>query len=517
MVIASQQRINDMAWNRQFLKFWIKDRRLLDRDVNDGRLDDTRIHAAINDALREVASRCGMLGEIRDLPLRAGQWEYPMPDDINDIRSVWFIDTNGTRIPVRYLSNAAFLSWRDPDDDTSIQPSFFTYPAFQGRVLSFRANAPPVLDFVEQSWVTTARIRTVQDSGINLGLTLEGIYVEPGMVVANITDGSIGYVEVVDITTNTSTGTATAGTNTNTLVDSTATFVADGVAVGDAICTPSTGVVSGYAFVTEVTSNTELAYAGFQSSGSALRFDVGDNYKVGKAQEIRLSEAPPHPGLRDGSSNTFAVGSTKATITGTTFTDTTVTGSATTGAESGDLAVASGGSHALVGGVDDNELTVDKWIGGTPSAGEEVTVKVCDKYQVQTDFRIERVLRIGPTPSNSDSIGSESLQILCNTEPRLPTQDDDPIELPRKFERPILACLRWKAAERAGDEDAKVDRFELRYDTIVRTYQGDIYRPPLDEPISAWGLRRRGNRFRDRRFQDSRGIAYDIDTAGTYL
>jgi hypothetical protein len=504
-------------WNRRFLKFWIKDRRLLDRETNDGRLDDTRIHAAIDDALRDVAGRCGLLGETRTMPLRAGQWEYPMPDDINDIRSVWFIDTNGTRVPVRYLSNSAFIAWRDPDDDSSIQPSFFTYPYFQGRVLSFRANAPPVLDFIDQSWVTTARIRTVQDSGINFGLTLSGERIKPGMVVSNITDGSIGYVEVVDITTNKSTGAATAGTNTNTLVDSTATFVTDSVAIGDAICTPDTGVVTGYAFVKAITNQTTLVYEGFQSSGSALRFDVGDTYKVGEAQEIRLSEATPHPGLRDGSSNTFAVGSAKATITGTTFTDTTVTGSATTGAESGDIAIASGGSHGLVGGVDDNELTVDKWIGGTPTAGETVTVKVCDKYQVQTDFRIERVLRIGPTPSNSDAVGSESLEILCNTEPRLPTQDDDPIELPRKFERPIQACLRWKAAERAGDEDAKVDRFELRYDTIVRQYQGDVYRPPLDAPLSAWSLRNRAGRFRGRRYTDSRGIPYDIDTAGTYL
>jgi hypothetical protein len=434
-----------MAWNRRFLKFWIKDRRLLDRETNDGRLDDIRIHAAIDDALRDVAGRCGLLGETRTMPLRAGQWEYPMPDDINDIRSVWFIDTNGTRVPVR------------------------------------------------------------------------GERIKPGMVVSNITDGSIGYVEVVDITTNKSTGAATAGTNTNTLVDSTATFVTDSVAIGDAICTPDTGVVTGYAFVKAITNQTTLVYEGFQSSGSALRFDVGDTYKVGEAQEIRLSEATPHPGLRDGSSNTFAVGSAKATITGTTFTDTTVTGSATTGAESGDIAIASGGSHGLVGGVDDNELTVDKWIGGTPVAGETVTVKVCDKYQVQTDFRIERVLRIGPTPSNSDAVGSESLEILCNTEPRLPTQDDDPIELPRKFERPIQACLRWKAAERAGDEDAKVDRFELRYDTIVRQYQGDVYRPPLDAPLSAWSLRNRAGRFRGRRYMDSRGIPYDIDTAGTYL
>lgn len=506
-----------MAWDRQELKNWIKDRRLLDRDKNDGRLDDSRIHEAINDTLRDVAGRCGMLGEYRRLALRSGQWEYPMPDDINDIRRLWFVDTNGTRIPMSYVSSAKFLSWRDPDGDTSIQPSSYTYPAFQGQVLAFRADAPPVLDFVEQSWVTTSSIRTVIDSGMNFGLTRSGKRVEPGMIVANITDGSIGYVEVLDITTTKSNGTADAGTNTNTLVDTGSTFSSDGVAVGDIICTPSTGVVTGYAFVTEVTNETTLIYEGFQSSNGALRFDKDDTFKVGQATEIRLSEATPHPGLRDGSSNNFAVGSTKATITGTTFTDTTVTGSSTDGAESGDIAVASGGSHGLVGGVEDNELTVDKWIGGTPPDAESVTVKEADKYQVQTDFRIERVIQIAPTPSADDATGSESVEILCNCEPRFPTQDDDPIEIPRNYERPIHACLEWKAAERAGDEQGAVDRLEVKYERIVVSYQGDINRPPIEEPISAWGNRRRGRGIGERRFEDSRGIPWDISTAGTIL
>lgn len=499
-----------MAWDRQELKNWIKDRRLLDRDKDDGRLPDDFIHTAINDALRDVADRCDMLGETRTMPLKAGQWEYPMPDDINDIRSVWFVDTNGTRIPVTYLSNSKFTAWRDPDDDQSTQPSYFTYPAFQGEVLSFRANAPDLSDYVPQSWVTTASIRTAIDSGINFGLTLSGKRIEPGMILVNITDGSIGYVEVVDITTNKSSGTATAGTNTNTLVASAEDFVSDGVAVGDIICTPSTGVVTGYAFVKEVTNLTTLVYEGFQSSGTALRFEPTDTIKVGVATEIRLSEATPHPGLRDGADNTFDVGAVKATITGTTFTNTTATGSDTSGAESGDIAIASGGSHGLVSGVDDNELTVDRWIGGLPSAGESVVARVCDKYQVQTDFRIERVMKIGPTPSTSDTTGSESLEILCNTVPRFPVQDDDPIEIPQKFERPIRACLMWRAAERAGDDQNSVDRLETKYDAVVRRYQGDIYETPLDEPMSAWSNRHRGARMRERRFEDSRGIPWDI-------
>jgi len=506
-----------MGWDRQEIKNWIKDRRLLDRDKDDGRLPDSFIHTAINDTLRDVAARCSMLGETRRMALRSDQWEYPMPDDINDIRSVWFIDTNGIRVPMNYLSNSKFLAWRDPDDDTSIQPSFFTYPAFQGRVLSFRANAPDTSDYVGQSWVTTDSIRTLIDSGINLGLTLDGTRIEPGMIVVNLTDGSIGYVEVLDVSTNKSSGAATAGTNTNTLIASAEDFVTDEVAVGDIICTPATGVVTSYAFVKEVTNLTTLVYEGFQSSGTALRFEEGDPIKVGRATEVRLSEATPHPGLRDGADNTFDVGSAKAIITGTTFTNTTVTGTSTDGAESGDIAIASGGSHGLISGVAALVLTVDRWIGGLPVDGESVTAKECDKYQIQTDFRIERILQIGPTPSASDDAGSESLEILCNTVPRFPTQDDDPIEIPRQFERPIQACLMWKAAERAGDDQSSVDRLEAKYDLIVRRYQGDINRPPIEEPITAWGNRRGGARLRERRFEDSRGIPWDISSAGTNL
>ena len=498
-----------MAWNRLYLKHWIKDRRLLPRDREDGRLTDDRIHEAINDTLNAVALDCNLLGERVRLALRAGQWEYPMPDNITDIRRAWFINSNGTRNPLGYVSNARFIDWRDPVDDDSTEITHFSYPHFQGRTLAFRADAPDTEDYVTQSWVTSSSIRTVIDSGINFGKTLDGTKLEPGMVVYNLTDDSYGYVEVLDTLTNTTTGTATSGTSTDTLEDTGKDFTALGVAVGDIICTPSTGVVTSYAFVKTV-GTTTLTYESFQSSGSALRFESGDTYKVGKAQKIRLSEDTPHPGLREGAANTFSAGSAKATITGTTFTATTVTGSSTSGAEAGDIAIASGGSHAKVGSVADLSLTVDKWIGGIPTAGETVTVRECDKYQVQTEFRVEKVLWLKPTPSSSDTVGDESIELLVNSMINLPEEDDDPIEIPERYVDPILACLEWKAAERAGDARNVVDGLRAVYKFTVRSYTGDIYRPPVEHTMTAWGNRGYSGQGMGVKHQTLSGAKYDL-------
>jgi len=78
----------------------------------------------------------------------------------------------------------------------------------------------------------------------------------------------------------------------------------------------------------------------------------------------------------------------------------------------------------------------------------------------------------------------------------------------------MVACLAWKAAERSGDEQTKVDRLEVKYEAIVRNYQNDVYRPPLDTILSAWGNRLYAGRSGGRRYTDSRGIAYDVSDLG---
>jgi hypothetical protein len=499
-----------MAWDRQYLKDWIKDRRLMPRDKDDGRLPDSLINDAINDSLEAVGLRCSLIGNLRRFPLVADQWQYPMDDDVWDIRSAWYISSSGNRQPLAYISSNQLLDWRNPATDVSNEPIWFSYPHYQGRVLQFWAGATPVYDYIDASWVTASKIRTVEDSGVNFGKILDGTRIKPGDVVHNPTDDSYGYVEVLDTITNTTTGTATSGTSTNTLENTGKDFTALNVEVGDVICTPSSGVVTGYAFVKTVGTDT-VTYEDYYSSDGSLRFASGDTYKIGKAQKIRLSEATPHPGLREGATNDFTVGSVKATITGTTFTDTTVTGSSTDGAEEGDVAIASGGSHATVSGVDDNELTVDKWIGGNPSTAETVTVKECDKYQVETNFQIERVIWLSPTPSGSDGVGDESIEILCNVQGHMPTKDSDPIELHIRYKEPILAALEWKAAERAGEDSGTIDRLETKYETKVSGFTGDVYRPPENHIMTVISNRRRGRRFGESRYMTRDGWKWDVD------
>ena len=154
-------------------------------------------------------------------------------------------------------------------------------------------------------------------------------------------------------------------------------------------------------------------------------------------------------------------------------------------------------------------MTVDKWIGGTPAGAETVTVKECDKYQIQTNFRLERVLWLGPTPSNNDAIGSESIEILCNTRPILPTKDSDPIEIPIRYMEPLQACLEWKAAERAGDESNTVINHKAVYELVVKQFQRDVYRPPTEATISAWRNRMYSGRRRGVRDQTPSGVKFD--------
>jgi hypothetical protein len=484
-----------MAWNRLYLKNWVKDIYGLPREKEDGLLTDERIYDAIDDSLKEVAYFLDLLTVERSMALRAGQWQYPVPDDIQDLVEVFYEDSSGTRYELRQIPSDKFMDGRDPEDDTATQPLFYCLPGYQARVYQFYAIAPDTDDYVANSYVTTESIRTIIDSGINFGLTMEGTYINPEDLVHNITDKSSGYVEVLDIDTTKSSGTATGATSTEKLVDSGADFVTDGVAVGDIICTPSTGVVTSYAFVTEV-DTTELTYTSMK--GDADYFASADLYKVGKATRIRLSAGTPHRGLRDGADNSFDVGSAKATITGTTFTSTTVTGSATSGAETGDTAIASGGSHGQVTEVDDNALTVDKWIGGIPAAGETVSCKECDQYRVESKWMTERVIQIGPTPSSSDTVGSESVYIRGRRNPQTLTEDDDPVEVPERYRPALLRCIHWKTAERMGTfTPADLRKMEMTYKQTAGEFTGDeTNKWARNQTISPWLNRRyKGNRY----------------------
>lgn len=498
-----------MAWTRQGLEYRIKDELGIERAVNDGNLTNIMIYEAIDDTLKQVAEDCHLFPVHRVMPLVAGQWEYPVPADCGDIIDIWYIDADNTRLPVFYRNERQFMDSLDPTD-TGSEPIYFSYPHFQAPVVNFYANAPPVYDYVNKSHVTTGSIRTIIDSGANFGLTLNGKRIEPVYIVHNITDDSYGYVEVLDISDNKVTGTAAAGTDTDTLVDSAGDFVNNDVAVGDIICVPSTGVVTHYAFVTAVAA-TQLSYEKMQ--GNAASFVATDLYKVGQATEIRLDSATPHPGLRSGANNYFSVGATKATITGTTFTATTVTGSSTSGAEVGDIAIASGGSHGEITGVADNVLTIDKWIGGIPTAAETIAVKECDEYQIEHAFRTEKVLWLNPPVTDSDAEGSESLDILFTGYPTLPVEDDDPIEIPEMPYSPaIMKCLFWHCLKKKGNmSQTELLVAETSYRQTVKPLMQDVNAAPPSGQLSAYRNRRKVAARVGYRDQGPSGIRWNLD------
>ena len=481
------------AWNREYIRNHVKSANTLARATNDGLLSDIILNEAIESALKLVGWDCNLKPKSKTFPLVADQYSYPMDERVSRIRKVWYTNSSNVREPLVYLPVEAYMDWENPANTVS-KPTYYSYPMYQGRVYQFYADAPPIYDYLPSSYITTASIRTVIDSGMNFGKTLSGRRVRPECVVYNVTDDSYGYISHLNMGTVKTTGTATANTSSTILEDTTADFVTDAVAVDDIICLLSGTEVTAYAFVTAV-DTTQLTYISFEKmSQSAILFASGDSYKVGKADEIWLSTATPHPGLRDGAKNYFYMSSVACTMTGTTFTNTRCTGSSTSGASTGQVAIASGGSHGLITTVDDNYIVVDKWIGGKPVDAETVAIYTADKYQVQDKFTTERALWIGPTIDSSDSAGEESITVLYNERIQVPDEDDDPLEVDEMYEQPVLRCSEWQTATKTGiysiDELIKM---EMLYRNTVQDYRGDVSAPPLG-PINP--LNNRGGRGR---------------------
>ena len=496
------------AWNREYIRNHVKSANTLARATNDGLLSDIILNEAIESALKLVGWDCNLKPKSKTLPLVADQYQYPMDERVSRIRKIWYTNSSGIREPLVYLPVDSYMDWENPDD-TATKPMYYSYPNYQGRVFQFYAGAPPIYDYVPSSYITTSSIRTIIDSGLNFGKTLSGKRIRPKCVVYNITDDSYGYISHLNMGTIKTTGTATASTSSTILEDTTADFVTDEVAVDDIICLLSGTEVISYAFVTAVTA-TQLTYTAFEKmSQTAIVFASGNSYKVGTADEIWLSTATPHPGLRSGARNYFYMSSAAVTMTGTTFTNTRCTGSATSGASTGQVAIASGGSHGLITTVEDNYIIVDKWIGGKPVNAETVIIYTADKYQVQDKYTTERSLWIGPTVDASDTVGDESITILYNERIQVPDEDDDPLEVDEMYEQPVLRCTEWQVATKTGiystDDLAKM---EMIYRNTVKDYRGDVYAPPLG-PINPF-LNRGGRGRIGYAHQTPNGLRWNI-------
>ena len=498
-----------MTWDRLYLKNRIKSSMFQQRGVEDGLLTDDLIDESINEAIKVIVFDCNLNWRYGKLALREGVYAYVLPEDLLAIRRVWFRNSDDYRYPIDYLSPEKFLDNIDPTD-TSSEPNFFTYPNYQGRVFEFYGPAAPIYDYLPDSYVTEATIRTIVDSGINFGKTLDRRPIEPGDLVHNLTDDSYAYVEALDFTTAATTGTCTPNTSNVLIEDTTKNFQDAFVEENFIICKPAAGYVTAWATVAEVPGTTQLKYRDYQDpTGKTSGFLNGDTYKVGRATEIRLSILPPHPGLRSGGRNYFSVSDAKATITGTTFTYNRCNGTGTTGAETGDIAIASGGYHGKITAVAAGYIDVDYWIGGIPTDGEEVSVRECDRYQVESRFPTEPVMWITPAPNEDDTLGQESLEILYNRYPTMPENDSDLIPVPEKYRTPLLHCVRWQCYLMKGNTpEEKLIALEETYKRNVKDYLGDIWKVPRSRALTPWGNRYPSS-ARLHRYTTRSGARYD--------
>lgn len=511
-----------MAITRLQLKERILSARGLTRARSDGLLDDTLLNEAVRDAQELVVQYCNLFPIHETFALEANKYEYPVPEEWLGLKRALFIDASGNRLPLKNVGYDDFIAGRNPVTDVALEPVYYAFPKMQRRVLQPWAQAPPNKDFIEYSFVTTDSIRTVIDTGINLGRTRTGRRISPGDIVWNLSDhsddstddrpkGSYGIVEVLDMTTEKVTGTAEATTSSSRIVDVGANFVSNSVKVDDLITLrDSDSIVITYGFVTEVSAN----YIDYEDvRGEASAFASGDAYRVGVANRIRLSSAAPHRGLRGGSKNRFDIAAASATLTGTTFTDTRVTGSGSlTSASAKQVAIASGGSHGEVSAVEDGYLEVKCWVGGVPSAGEQVTVHTADKYQIDTRPAIERVMVIGPTPTTSDSAGKRSILLLSNRRPIEAQEDWEELEVGAEYRRPLYSAAYWMAAELSGlfsNDPTRLSAFKQAFLSEVQTKMGDSNKNDIDAIMSPW-TNRGGGGVSGRRYQGGSGITWNV-------
>ena len=97
--------------------------------------------------------------------------------------------------------------------------------------------------------------------------------------------------------------------------------------------------------------------------------------------------------------------------------------------------------------------------------------------------------------------------------PRLPEEDDDPIEIDEKYAPALKECLQWKAAERMGKfSPSELKVLEQMYLDTASKYTGDIYRPPVTALQNLWKNQRgRGAAARGVKDQGSSGVKWSLN------
>ncbi|MHA1949167.1 MAG: hypothetical protein ACW99G_01665 [Candidatus Thorarchaeota archaeon] len=491
------------------IKNHIKSSRGLTRNREDGLITETLLEEAVGNALRRVANDCDLLPTTQEFPLVAGQWQYPVPEEVNSIISVTRKDSQGNFIPLDQISQTAFDAGRDPVDDLAVDPTQFAHPIHDGRRFEFYVKGPPNNDFSEVSRITSGSRRTVIDSGANFGRTWSGQRISPGDVVHNHTGLSYGYVEVLDMITALRSGGCDAGTDSTKIVLLGTGLDTIGVKVDDIIVAPQTGVPKTYAFITEIDGTTAYYEA---IRGELSAFAVGTTVRVGTANKIRLSTDAPHRGLRTGSRNYFLLGDVTATLSSTVFSDTGCSCSGTSGVSVGQEAIAATGQHGYISAVAASSITVPYWIGGVPVNGTQVSIRAADEYSIMTEPRIQPYMYLRPTPSESDAVGEKRMRVHFESEPFIPTEDWQNVDVPIKFNDALLACTRWQTAVLAGTHKAReLQSFKAEYIDEVGEKNSDIHEVQKSEIMTVWGNRYRHADQYGKANQGARsGIPYDI-------
>ena len=94
--------------------------------------------------------------------------------------------------------------------------------------------------------------------------------------------------------------------------------------------------------------------------------------------------------------------------------------------------------------------------------------------------------------------------------PRIPQEDDDPIEIPEHYEQPLLAACRWLMSGLMGIyTPAEVLSYERVYRQEVSSYTGDVHRPPYDRAVNPFRNSRRQARRHGRKDQTPNGLTWN--------
>lgn len=262
---------------------------------------ETILAEDLYEAMKLVASDGRGKEARKRLRVIADQFEYPLPPDCMTVKEILYKRANTWQPPLEYIRHSQFYYNFNETAKTNV-PTAFTLEQTSSRAVhasgtittaSGDPTFPPILI----------------DSNANFGITISGEEIAPGDYVFNITDNSQGYVYYLYASSWKVEANCDADSSTTTLYDADASFVTNGVAVGDIIYrSPMPADDHAYAIVTKVAEDT-LTFTRLYNHEAG--FAENDTYKVGTSDTIYLTLSglvkDTEEGLIGGAENDFDV------------------------------------------------------------------------------------------------------------------------------------------------------------------------------------------------------------------